>query len=122
MFSSNLIKGFLLILVVSIITSVSFIFASSNTGLNNKGGEGTGSISGYVVSNIEYELGVNPEILQEVKFTLDSPATTVRVNLVSSTSNYYPCTTVSGNQWSCLLTSLPVAVKDTDALRVIAIQ
>ena len=114
------IKWLFLIIGVVIISTISFAATASNTVPGTKAGEGSSAISGYVVSSVQYVLNAtDPSNLDSVKFALDSTATTVKVRLVSSTSNFYACTYAT-SIWTCPTTSPQVTVLAANELQVIA--
>jgi hypothetical protein len=115
-------KWFVIIFVVLILGTTGFAFASSNMVIAAKDGDGSGAISGYAVSNIHYVLSADPSRIELVSFSLDAPATTVKVRLISSTANYYVCSNTSANNWGCSLSSPAVSLADANELRVVAAQ
>ena len=91
-------------------------FAAANTVPASSAGDGSGAITGYVVSNIQYVLDVaDPAKIATVKFDLaPAAATAVSIQLAGS---WYTCTNVAGAV-SCttpLATALSVV-----SLRVVA--
>jgi hypothetical protein len=120
MFHSGPIKWFLILLVVLILATSTYALAASNIVPSRKAGEGAAAINGYVISNIQYV--VDSTLLNQVKVTLDAAATTVKVKPISSSSTYYTCSIISGNNWGCATTSPQVNASDADQLRVIATQ
>lgn len=83
------------------VSSITYAFASSNTGNPNPAGNGNGSISGYVISNVNYNLGNDPSKIVSVNLTLNAPATRVNIRLTDTQSSWYGCLNVSGNEWTC---------------------
>ena len=51
---------FVLALSFAVISTITYAFASSNTGNFDPAGHGAEVISGYVVTNVAYELGNDP--------------------------------------------------------------
>jgi len=116
---SRTFKFFLILLAVVIIAVSAYAFAAANTVPTSKAGEGSGTVSGYTVSDIHYDLdATDPTTLDDVTFTLDSAATTVEAKLVSSGGTWYDCTNSSGNSWTCTTTGL--TVNSVDNLDVVA--
>lgn len=119
--SKALIGG--LILAGATTLGVSALTAG-NTVPDSRAGDGSGAVSGYVVTDVDYGLNAtNPQNIDEVTFTLDAaPAagSDIKVRLVSTSSNWYDCTTV-GADATCATTTPTVAVADADELRVIAV-
>jgi hypothetical protein len=120
MFSKKAIRVIFLFIGIVTFSTVLFAVTASNTVPATKAGEGSSVISGYSVSSIQYVLNsTTPSNIDSVKFALDSTATTVKVRLVSSTSNFYTCT-FAASVWTCPTTSPQVTVLAADEFRVIA--
>lgn len=99
-------------------------FAAANTVDASKAGEGSGAISGYDVSGIEYTTsGSN---VTAVSFLLDGAATTVSAQLDSTGGTWYNCAddgdADTTNGWTCNTTSPAIATADADSLSVSAAQ
>jgi hypothetical protein len=119
MFFSRFIKIFVIVLIAFVFATVATAFAASNTVPTSAAGDGAGAVSGYTVTNLQYNLNAaNPANIDSVTFTLNASASTVRIKLVAAGSTYYNCTNTSGNNWSCTTTGATVA--PADELRVIA--
>lgn len=120
MFKFRSSKLFFLVLMVLVFATAAFAFAATNTVPSSYAGEGASTTSGYTVSNVVYNLNATtPSNVDSVTFTLNAPATTVKVRLVT-TGSYYNCTPGSGTSWSCATTSPQVTVSAANELRVIA--
>lgn len=119
MFTSRTLKVLLIVILVTIISATAYAFAAANTVPATKAGDGSGTISGYTVSNIVYNLNAtDPSTIDSVDFTLSAAAVTAKIKLVAAGSTWIDCTVVSGNDWTCDTTG--VAVSTIDQLRVIA--
>ncbi len=119
MFLSRNFKIALVALLVIALAGSAYAFAAANTVPNTQAGDGSGTVSGYSVSNIVYNLNAtDPSTLDNVTFDLDSAAVTVDAQLVSSGGTFYTCTNTSLNTWQCDTSGL--AVSTIDELRVIA--
>lgn len=98
--------------------------AASNTVPSGQVGDGAGTISGYTVSDVTYTLNATtPSSLDEVHFTLDASASTVKIKLVSAGSTWYTCaldtsTVGEPNDWECDTTGATVAA--SNELKVVA--
>ena len=109
-------------LMVLVFATAAFAFAASNTVPGSYAGEGAGTVSGYTVTSVVYNLNATTASnIDSVTFTLNAAATTVKVRLVT-TGSYYSCTNTSGNNWSCATTSPQATVAAADELRVVASQ
>ena len=97
-FKANL---FVLVLVFAVISTFTYAFASSNTGISNTIGQGTAGISGYAVTEVSYILGNDPSKIAAVSFALNAPAAKVQIKLSDVQTNWYNCVNVSGNNWTC---------------------
>ena len=68
-----------IIAVAAALAFAAYAFTAANTVPSSKAGDGSGTISGYTVSNIAYTLdATNAANIESVAFTLDAAATTVR--------------------------------------------
>jgi len=94
-------KGMLILFAAVVIASTTFAFASSSTLSPGSRGEGAGGISGYTVTNIAYQFNTDPTRIDQVMFTLDSNAVTVKIKLNDAVSTWYSCAPVTGKDWSC---------------------
>jgi hypothetical protein len=111
---------FALIAVLAIAVA-SYAFAASNTVPDTKAGEGEGSVTGYTVTDVVYNLNTtDPSKLDSVAFDLGATALAgqVKVQLVASTGTWYGCTLDTGTVWECTITGLDVST--IDQLRVVA--
>ena len=116
-------RGRLLItlVVAGVLATATYAFTASNTVPASRAGDGSGTISGYTVSNVAYTLNAtNPSNLDSVAFTLDAAASVAKIKLVSSGSTWYSCTNPSSNNWTCTTTG--AAVAPADQLQVVATQ
>jgi hypothetical protein len=112
-----------IVLGLLVATAVNALVAS-NTVPTTAAGSGAGTISGYAVTNVAYNLNATtPANIDSVSFTLDAPATTVRIKLESS-GTYYPAAncTASGNDWTCTTVSpTPATVAGANQLSVVSV-
>jgi hypothetical protein len=121
-FYSRFLPALVLILILSAAT---FAFAAANTVPESGAGDGTGTISGYTVSNVKYNLNATtPSNVDSVQFTLVATAgagtpTSVHVQM-NGAGSWFSCTNTSGTTWSCNLTGI-TALNATN-LRVVAAQ
>ena len=106
------------ILVGASISSITYAFASSNTANPNPAGNGNGDISGYVISNVHYNLGNDPARIASVNLTLSAPATRVTIRLSDTQSSWYGCVNVNANDWTCDAEN--ASLKSATQLRVTA--
>ena len=98
-------------------------FTATNTfGAGGAGaaGDGSAAISGFTITNVQYQLGANAAILAGVSFTLAPAASSAQVKVVSTATAFTPCTLTSGGTVAtCTFTTQPT-VASADQLRVIA--
>ncbi len=112
-------KMLFIVLVVIAISMATYAFAAANTVPNTKAGDGSGTVSGYTITSVAYELNTtDPSTLDSVSFDTGAAATNVQVQLVSSTGSWYACELTTGTTWSCDTTGLTVS--SIDQLRVVA--
>ena len=115
----NLKIVFAVIAVVTIAVA-SYAFAASNTVPATKAGEGSGTVTGYTVTSVVYNLNAtDPSTLDSVAFDLGAAAATgkVKAQLVAS-GTWYACTLDTGTVWECTTTGLDVST--INQLRVVA--
>ncbi|MEW6285043.1 MAG: hypothetical protein AB1509_02345 [Chloroflexota bacterium] len=120
MFNRRSSKMFVVVLLALVFATAAFAFAATNTVPGTYAGEGAGTVSGYTVTNVVYNLNAtNASNIDSVSFTLNAPASIVKVRLVT-TGSFYTCTNTSGFNWTCNTTSPQATVAAADELRVIA--
>ena len=110
---THTIKGMLILFAAIVIASTTFAFASASTLVPGRRGEGAGGISGYTVTNIAYQFNADPTMIDSVIFTLDSNAVTVKIKLNGSTSSWYNCSPLTGNDWVCQTNGATTQAADT---------
>ena len=110
-------------LVLAVVASVAIYgFTAANTVPGSAAGAGSGVISGYATSNVQYTLNATtPTNIDAVGFTLaPAAAGTVRAQLVTGGA-FYPCTNSAGTV-TCTTTSPQATVAAADQLTVVAVQ
>ena len=125
MFSKRIIFMVAAGLMAMAIVAVIYASTASNTVPNSKAGEGEGTITGYDVSSVHYELnGSDPSKIDSVTFTLDSvpPAgSTVKVKLQASAATWYSCSADAASV-VCATNSPQATVVAADQLTVVVAQ
>jgi hypothetical protein len=103
---------------------VTYAFTAANTVPATKAGDGSGAITGYVITNVSYTLnGTDPSMIDAVTFDLDSvppPGSTIKIQLDSVAADWYDCTN-SGVNITCDTTTPQATVLPADALRVLVV-
>ena len=118
MFQSRTLKISLIIIVILAVAGAASALAAANTVPDTYAGDGSGTISGYTVTNIEYNLNAtDPGDIDSVEFDLNAAATAVTVQLVDPAGNWFTCSNV-GNHWTCTTTGATVLA--ANQFRVIA--
>lgn len=96
-----------------------FAFTASNTVPASKAGDGTGAVTGYVISSVHYGLNAtDPTLTDSVTFNLDStPAagSTIKTKVGGS---WYTCTN-SAAAVTCATTSPQATVQPITTLQVV---
>jgi hypothetical protein len=114
-------RNFKIVFVVFAVVAISvaaYAFAAANTVPDTRAGDGSGTVSGYTVTDVVYTLNSsNPGTLDSVAFDLNAAAVQVKAQLVASGS-WYDCTLDTGTVWSCDTTGLNVST--INQLRVVA--
>lgn len=117
----NNLKVMFVVLVVVVLAVSAYAFAAANTVPDSKAGAGSGVVSGYTVTSINYNLNAtDPTVLDSVDFTLSAAATTVKIKLVAAGTTWYDCSLVSGMDWTCDTTTPSISVGTIDQLDVVA--
>ena len=101
-----MVKIFKQILFTLLVAATCFAIngqASSDTIQYPKRGEGTGEISGYAITNLQYHLAEDPTFISGVEFDLDGPAREVQVSFDSAPNLTFSCSFSSGYHWICEL-------------------
>ena len=120
MLRSRMLRTFIITIAVLVFATAAYALAASNTVPSSYAGEGAGGVSGYTVTNLQFNLNAtNASNIDSVTFTLDAAATSVMARLVT-TGSYYTCTNTGGFNWSCDTTTPQATVLATDEFRVIA--
>ncbi|TAK14899.1 MAG: hypothetical protein EPO32_00080 [Anaerolineae bacterium] len=116
-----LIVSALALLLVTVVA-----FAAANSVPETGAGDGTGVVSGYTVTAIDWDIqAANPLLVDNVVFTVTPTAgagnaTEVYVT-VDAGANWITCTNVL-TVWTCDFTATDPTVLSVVALRVVAIQ
>jgi hypothetical protein len=113
-------RTILVLLAAAALSLFTFAFTAANIVPGSKAGDGAGAITGYTVSNVQYQLdATDPSLIESVSFTLDDAASTVRAKVNAASTTYATCSNPSANNWSCDFATDPTVVS-ADQLRVIA--
>ncbi len=97
-----------------------YAFTASNTVPASYAGSGNGTISGYTVSSVAYQLNATtPTNVDSVTFTLSATATTAKAKIVSGSTTYTSCSIASGTNVTCTF-SPAIAITTANQLDVIA--
>lgn len=109
------------VLAIAVASGV-YAFAASNTVPNTTAGAGSGTISGYTVTNVAYSLNATtPTNVDQVAFTIaPTAASTVKVQLASGGS-WYSCTNAAGSV-TCATISPQATAAAATQLSVVAVQ
>lgn len=108
-----------LVVAVALATGA-YAFTATNTVPGSSAGSGSGTISGYTVSNVAYQLNATtPTDIDSVTFTLSATASQAKAKIVSGSSTYTSCVIASGVNATCTFAS-PIAITTADQLSVIA--
>jgi hypothetical protein len=111
----------LVIAAAAALAFAAFAYTAANTVPNTKAGDGSGTITGYTVSAIAYQLeAANPANIDSVTFTLSAAAGTVKVKVVAASATYTDCTGGPTN-WTCDFAAGAQTVLSADQFRVIAV-
>ncbi len=107
------LKVALISLLAFAFATLVYAYAASNSVPDGKAGDGSGTITGYAVTNVVYTQDTsNPINITAVAFDLDGAATTVRVKLITG-GTLQSCTNPSGNHWTCAISGVTVTAANT---------
>ena len=115
-----------LVLILVLVASA-FAFAAANVVPESGAGDGSGTISGYTVSNIDYTLNADPTLVDTVDFDIDptTPSTANVPDVVkiqfNNAGTWYDCDamTTPGHA-TCDVSSGSITVLSATNLRVVA--
>ena len=121
MFLSRAFKVFLIVMVAFAFASVATAYAAANTVPATNAGDGAGTISGYTISAVHYDLNAtNPQNIDSVTFTTSATVptgSTVKIMLVDGGATWYTCTGQGSTSISC--TTTDATVLEANSLRVV---
>ncbi|MEY2460347.1 MAG: hypothetical protein QOG30_2177 [Acidimicrobiaceae bacterium] len=106
------------------LASGAYAYTNSNTVGATQAGDGTGAITGFVVSSVKYNLNAsNPSNIDSVTFSLDStpPTGATLKTQLSPAGSWYTCTNVA-TAVTCNVTSPQATVAAATNLRVVIAQ
>ncbi len=111
-----------LLAIALVLAAATYGFAASNTVPAHKAGDGSGAVTGFTVSNIEYDLNATtPSNVDAVEFDLDVAATDVLIETggLTFSSDALECT-FAGTHVTCDTSGSGLTVTAITSLRVIA--
>lgn len=121
--SRKLIQILVPLLTVALLSGAAFAMMASNTVPGSDAGSGSGTISGYTVSNVRYTLNESSDTISGVKFDLDKAATTVYAKISDGSTTYlYNCTNTGENSWNCTAANQEAPIAGANSLQVVAAQ
>ena len=108
------------VIVAAVLGLGAYAFTATNTVPATSAGSGSGTISGYTISNVQYQLNSGtPTNIDSLTFTLSANATTAKAKVVSGSATYTDCSIAGGVNVTCDF-SPDVTVVSADQLSVIA--
>ena len=109
-----------ILVVAAALATGAYAFTATNTVPDSNAGSGAGTISGYTVSAVAYQLdATTPSDIESVTFTLNAAATTVKAKVVSGSTTYTDCSIAGGVNITCNFEP-DIAITTADQLSVIA--
>ena len=109
-----------ILVVAAALATGAYAFTATNTVPDSSAGSGSGTISGYTVSAIAYQLNTTtPSNIDSLTFTLNASATTAKAKVVSGSTTYTNCSIAGGVNVTCDF-SPDIAITTADQLSVIA--
>jgi hypothetical protein len=105
--------------VAVVLGAGTYAFTAANTVPDTNAGSGSGTISGYTITNVQYQLeAANPANIDSLTFTLDAAASVAKAKVVAASGTYTDCT-IAGLNVTCDFSPNPT-VLSADQLSVIA--
>ncbi len=99
-----------------------YAYAATNTVPNSSAGSGSGTISGYTVSNVAYTLNsTTPTNLDQVTFSITPVTTSTLKAQLAPAGAWYTCTNTTGSV-TCNTTSPQATAASATQLTVVAAQ
>ena len=113
-------RSFGMLIIALILAASVYGFAAANTVPDTYAGDGSGTISGYTITNVAYSLNgdSDPTDIDQVSFTLSTAASEAYVSFDGGTI-WASCTISGGTSVTC--TGLNISVAGAASLRVIAV-
>jgi hypothetical protein len=114
-------RSFGMLIIALILAASVYGFAAANTVPDTYAGDGSGTISGYTISNVAYGLTTSdsdPSDIDQVSFDLSTAASEAYVSFDGGTS-WATCTISGGTSVTC--SGLNIGVAGAASLRVIAV-
>jgi hypothetical protein len=107
------------LMLAGAIVAGTYAFTAANTVPTSHAGDGTGTVSGYTISGIHYNLAAAGPTINSVDLTLDVAAPATSTGRIQMGATWYSCT-VLGTAVNCVTTgqaitpvvSLEVVVAD----------
>jgi hypothetical protein len=128
------VRSFLVLALALILSVATYGFAANNTVGDSSAGDGTGTVSGYTVTVVSYQLNAtNPSEIDGVTVSIPVSGTQVAPKTVAvqfqdaSTASptplggWYSCTAATAT-YNCTASGAKATVKPTAQLRVVAAQ
>jgi hypothetical protein len=116
------------LIVLIILSAFIYGFAAANTVPETGAGDGSGTISGYTISNVDYTLlSGSPEDLGSVAFDVNPTAGAGAAGEVQITvdggTTWVSCSGPSGSTWTCTFASgSEPTVLGATSLQVVAVE
>lgn len=115
-------KRIFLILVLLLLAVLIYALAASNTVPGTGAGSGSGGVTGYTVTNVEYNLRTtNPMQVESITFDISGASGnpgTVKISVVTGT--WVDCGETTAPEWECNFGSTYPNVADIANLSVVA--
>jgi hypothetical protein len=115
------IRLLLVIVLVVLAATGAYVFTASNTVPNTNAGAGSGTISGYTITGVAYNLNSSvPTNIDSVTFTIaPTTAGTVKIQVVNG-GTWYTCTNSSGSVSCDTTVGTQATVAPANQLTVVA--
>jgi hypothetical protein len=119
MFHSRTFRSIVILIVALVFASTAYALAGSNTLPDGNAGDGSNTISGYVVSSVSYNLQASdPGYIKSVDLVFTVAPGTVEASIDGT----FGTCSGPGTTWNCTFADSTVDVLSAASLRVIAVE
>jgi hypothetical protein len=109
-------------ILVAIMAAGAYAFTATNTVPGTTAGSGSGTVSGYTASSVNYVLNTDPTKVDTITFTV-APITTTTVKVkYTNAGTWTTCSNNGSGSITCDYSASPITLGAIDNLTVVAVQ